>query len=226
MEIFSLGATSTADYSVLMAIVDFLPVLFYFLASWMVAKDLYNKISGTAYAFLAGGALMCFIGGAFKAVWKLLFVFGINYPFFYTALFPMQAPGFCLYLAGLIMALKQTKNGANSFGGTSLNMVTAATVTTSLPMIMFQTIGSIGSLVCLAIFAKRMKLTNALVCFVLSIVFLLAMGGLGATLDTSLAWANWVDQSVNLVGQVLFYVGALILHKNGFAEKEIGKAAY
>lgn len=226
MEIFSLGTTSTADYSVLMAIVDFLPVLFYFLASWMVAKDLYNKISGTAYAFLAGGALMCFIGGAFKAVWKLLFVFGINYPFFYTALFPMQAPGFCLYLAGLIMALKQTKYGANSFGGTSLNMVTAATVTTSLPMIMFQTIGSIGSLVCLAIFAKRMKLTNALLCFVFSIVFLLAMGGLGATLDTSLAWANWVDQSVNLVGQVLFYVGALILHKNGFGEKEIGKAAY
>ncbi len=226
MEIFSLGATTTAEYSIPMAIVDFLPVLFYFLAAWMIAKDLYNKVNGTTYAFLAGGALMCFIGGAFKAVWKLMFCFGINYPFFFTALFPMQAPGFCLYLVGLIMALKQTKNGANGneFVGTNLNVV-AATVTTSLPMIMFQTIGSVGSLVCLAIFAKRMKQGSGVVCFVLSIVFLLAMGGLGATLDSSLSWANWVEQGVNLVAQLLFYAGAVILHKNGFAEKEIGKAA-
>lgn len=221
MEIFNLAQTTEADYNLLMAVVDFLPVLFYFLASWLVAKDLYNKISSNAYSMLAAGSIMCFIGGAFKAIWKLLFCFGINYPFFYTALFPMQAPGFCIYTAGLIMALKQTKNGGSEFsGGKSMNVV-ATTVTSSLPLIMFQTLGSIGSLVCLAIFAKRMKKTNALICFILSIVFLLTMGGLGATLDTRYAWANWVEQAVNTLGQIMFYVGAVILHKNGFDKEKI-----
>ena len=77
-------------YSIPMAIVDFLPVLFYFLASWLIARDLYNKTSKTAFALLASGSIMVFIGGAFKALWKLLFCFGINYPFFFACFFPMQ----------------------------------------------------------------------------------------------------------------------------------------
>lgn len=220
MEIFNLGTTvaasMTADYSIPMAIVDFLPVLFYYLAAILVAKDLYNKVPRATYSLLSAGAIMCFIGGAFKAIWKILFVFGINYPFFYTALFPMQAPGFCLYFVGLILALRQTKG---KIGGDSLKLVTATTVTTSLPMIAFQTLGSIGSLVCLTVFAKRMKKPLAIVCFVLSVVFLLLMGYLGATLDSSLSWANWVEQGVNTAGQVFFYIGALILHKSGFGDE-------
>lgn len=224
MEIFSLGETSTADYSVIMAVVDFLPVLFYFLAAWLAAKDLYNKVDKTSYAFLSTGAIMCFIGGAYKAVWKLIFALGIcNYPFLFTALFPMQAPGFCLYLAGLIMALRQTGKKVSYDSKSGLNMVTVPVVTTSLPFIMFQTIGSIGSVVCLAIFAKRMKQPKAIVCFVLAIVGLLGMGGLGAVLDSSLAWANWLEQGVNAFGQIMFYLGVLILHKNGFAEPELRK---
>ena len=213
MEIFSLGATTEAGYSIPMAIVDFLPVLFYFLASWTIAKDLYGKVSKNAYSFLAAGSLMCFIGGAMKAVWKLLFCFGINYPYFFTALFPMQAPGFCLYFAGLIMALRQLRVKKEE----GLNVV-AATVTTSLPMIMFQTIGSVGSLVCMAIFAGRKKDTLAIVYFILGICGLLGMGCLGAILDSSLSWANWLEQGVNLVGQVFFYLGALRLHKKGYEE--------
>ncbi len=208
------NANPQGDFSIIMAIVDFLPVLFYFLAAWLVAKDLYKHVSPTTYGMLAGGAITCFVGGALKALWKLMFCLGINYPFFFTALFPMQAPGFCIYLAGLIIALRETKNKTKDSAG--LNMAVATTVTTSLPLIMFQTIGSIGSLVCLCIFAKRAKQTKAIICFVGSAVFLLAMGGLGAALDTSLAWVNWVEQLSNTIGQVLFYVGALTLHKSGY----------
>ncbi|MBQ0135575.1 MAG: hypothetical protein KBS43_02445 [Oscillospiraceae bacterium] len=213
MEIFSLGATTEADYSILMAIVDFIPVLFYFLASWMVTKDLYGKVSRNAYSFLAAGSIMCFIGGAFKALWKVLFCFGINYTYLFTALFPMQAPGFCIYMAGLILALRQLKKGSEN--GTGLNVV-AATVTTSLPLIMFQTIGSVGSIICMAIFAGRKKDILSILLFVLSIICLLTMGALGAILDTKLAWANWLEQGINGFGQILFYCGALRLHKKGY----------
>ena len=211
MNIFSLAQTTEGAYSIPMAIVDFLPVLFYFLAAWLIARDLYNKTSKTAFSFLAAGSLMVFIGGAFKALWKLLFCFGINYPFFYACFFPMQAPGFCLYLAGLIMTLK----GAKKAG---LNVV-ATTVTSSMPLLMFQTLGSIGSLVCMCIIAKKMKQTRAIALFVLSVICILGMGYLAATLDSSLSWANWVEQGVNALGQLVFYLGVLVLHKNGFSEE-------
>lgn len=211
MNIFSLAPTTEGAYSIPMAIVDFLPVLFYFLASWLIARDLYNKTSKTAFSFLATGSIMVFIGGAFKALWKLLFCFGINYPFFFACFFPMQAPGFCLYLAGLIMTLRGAKKD-------SMNVV-ATTVTSSMPLLIFQTLGSIGSLVCMCIFAKRLHKTNAIVMFILSIVCLLGMGYLAATLDSSLSWSNWVEQGVNTIGQVLFYLGVLILHKNGLADE-------
>ncbi|MBQ3897898.1 MAG: hypothetical protein II742_05320, partial [Clostridia bacterium] len=71
MNIFSLAPTTEGAYSIPMAIVDFLPVLFYFLASWLIARDLYNKTTKTAFSFLATGSIMVFIGGAFKALYGL-----------------------------------------------------------------------------------------------------------------------------------------------------------
>lgn len=203
----------TGDYSVIMAIVDFLPVLFYFLAAWLVASDLYPHVSKTTYGLLASGSVMCFIGGAFKALWKLLFCFGINYPAFFTSFFPMQAPGFMLYFVGIIMAMKQLKKGKGESG---LNMITAATVTSSVPLLAFQSIGSVGSLVCLTILGFRTKNKIAGVFFILAIIFLFGMVGLSVTLDSSLGWANWAEQGVNTVGQVFFFLGARKMHEKGY----------
>ena len=210
---FFITDSFTGDYSILMAIVDFLPVLFYFLAAWLVASDLYQYVSKTAYGLLTAGSLMCFIGGAFKALWKLLFCFGINYPAFFTSFFPMQAPGFMLYFVGIIMAMKQLKSGK---GGDGLNMITAATVTSSVPLLAFQSIGSVGSLVCLTILGFRTKNKVAGICFILSVVFLFGMVGLSATLDSTLGWANWLEQGVNTLGQVFFYLGARKMHEKGY----------
>lgn len=203
----------SGNYSIIMAIVDFLPVLFYFLAAWLVAKDLYSYVGKTTYGLLAAGSLMCFIGGAFKALWKLLFCFGINYPAFFTSFFPMQAPGFMLYFVGLIIAMKELKKGKGENG---LNMVTAATVTSSVPLLAFQSIGSVGSLVCLSILGFRTKNKLAGICFILSIVFLFGMVGLSATIDSTLGWANWLEQGVNTIGQVFFYIGARKMHQKGY----------
>lgn len=201
------------DYSILMAIVDFLPVIFYFLAAWLIANDLYPHVNKTTYGFLAAGSLMCFIGGAFKALWKLLFCFGINYPAFFTSFFPMQAPGFILYFVGIIMAMKQLKAVKTS---DTVNMITATTVTSSAPLLAFQSIGSVGSLICLSILGFRTKNAQAGAFFILSIIFLFGMVGLSATIDSSLSWANWVEQGVNTLGQVFFYLGARKMHKKGY----------
>ncbi|MBQ0014348.1 MAG: hypothetical protein MJ111_00725 [Clostridia bacterium] len=212
MDFISLAQpTLTADYSVLMAIVDFLPVLFYFLAAWLVTKDLYPHVGKTTYALLSAGCYMVFIGGAFKALWKLLFCFGINYPVLFTSFFPMQGPGFCLYFAGLIMAFKGIKKD-----GAALNAVTATTMIASTPLLALQSIGSIGSLVALAVMGFKRKSAIAGIYFILSLIFLLGMVGLSIAIDSSLGWANWLEQGVNTVGQVFFFLGALKMHKVGY----------
>ncbi len=209
---FFIESSFEGNYSVIMAIVDFIPVLFYFLAAWLVASDLYQHVTKTVYGFLAAGSLMCFIGGAFKALWKLLFCFGINYPAFFTSFFPMQAPGFMLYFVGLLMAMKQLKKKPT---GEALNVV-AATVTSSVPLLAFQSIGSTGSLICLSILGFKNKNALAGIFFILSIVFIFGMVGLSATIDSSLGWANWLEQGVNSIGQIFFYLGARSMHKSGY----------
>ncbi|MDD6807948.1 MAG: hypothetical protein PUD72_05845 [Oscillospiraceae bacterium] len=207
-------------FTIPMAICDFLPVLFFFLGGIVIMKDLYNVVSRRTYSLISSGIIMCFVGGAFKALWKFLFCFGINYPFLYTALFPMQGPGFCLFFAGLIFAFIETKKKAvPQTESTNLNVV-AMSVTSSLPLLMFQTLGSIGSLIVLAIFAGRMKKTSAIICFITAIISLLGMGYMGATLDASLSWANWAEQGINAFGQLLFFIGAKILHESGYVKGE------
>jgi len=73
----------------------------------------------------------------------------------------------------------------------------------------------------MCIFAKKLKQPPAIILFIFSIICLLGMGYLAATLDSTLSWANWVEQGVNTLGQIFFFMGVLILHKNGLANEKI-----
>jgi hypothetical protein len=39
--------------------------------------------------------------------------------------------------------------------------------------------------------------------------------------DSSLAWVNWVEQSINTVSQLCLMLGVIALHKAGLAEYEL-----
>ena len=95
-----------------MAIVDFTPVLLFFLAAVVLQRDLYNKMVKGAFALLAAGSIMVFTGGLYKAVWKLLYALNIcNFEALDIAMFPLQAPGFLLVFLGLT-SLKKKDFGA------------------------------------------------------------------------------------------------------------------
>ena len=64
--------TDSSDYSVLMALVDFWPVVLFFIAGIILLRDLYNKQVKGNYALLATGTIMIFVAGASKALWKIL----------------------------------------------------------------------------------------------------------------------------------------------------------
>ena len=59
------------DFSVSMALVDYIPVIFFAIASVILLRDLYNKMSKGAFALFSAGVIDVTVAGALKATWKL-----------------------------------------------------------------------------------------------------------------------------------------------------------
>lgn len=83
------------EITVGMAIMDFIPVLLFFIAAVILQKDLYNKMVKGAFALFATGSIMILVSGLFKALWKILYALNIcDYQQLDSSFFPMQGPGF------------------------------------------------------------------------------------------------------------------------------------
>ena len=65
------------DFSIPMALVDYIPVIFFALASIILLRDLYHKMSKAAFALFSAGVINVTIAGALKATWKLLYAANI-----------------------------------------------------------------------------------------------------------------------------------------------------
>lgn len=55
------------DFSVPMALVDFIPVAFFAIASVILLRDFYNKMSKGAFSLFSAGVIDVTVAGALKA---------------------------------------------------------------------------------------------------------------------------------------------------------------
>ena len=197
--------------SIPMAIVDFIPVVLYFIAAIILQRDLYNKMTKGGYALLATGSYMVLISGIYKATWKILYALNIcDFVALDTSMFPMQAPGFILVFLSLIgMHTKSHKN--------AMAVTTVPVFFSNMPFIIMQIIGCAGTQACLMIKSLQMKRKSAAVCYVLAFIFMLGMGYLGAKFDDS-SNMHWIAQLTNIMSQGAFLGGTIILHKAGLAD--------
>ena len=83
-------------------------------------------------------------------------------------------------------------------------------------------LGLLGIDFSLSAISKKMKKPIAIVMFALSFVFCLMMGYLSSK-DFSQSYMHWVAEGVNVFGQALFFIGTMILHKNGLGEFQLKK---
>ena len=65
------------NFTVPMALMDFVPVFFFGVSAVLLLRDLYNKMFKGAYALLAAGSVNVFLAGFCKALWKLLYAANI-----------------------------------------------------------------------------------------------------------------------------------------------------
>ena len=205
------------DFSVSMALVDYVPVIFFGIAAVLLMRDLYNKMSKGAFALLAAGTINIFCAGGLKATYKLLYAAGVcDFEALNAMFFPVQSLGFLLAGIGMIALIchKQSKNAILS--------VAPPVFTGTFVFVGFMVVGLGLMDVGLCLISGKMKKPAAVVLFVLSFICSLCMGYLSSQ-DFAKASMNWIAEGVNVVGQGAFLAGVLLLHKSGLAEFQLRK---
>ena len=199
------------EFTIPMALVDYIPVICFALGSVILMRDLYNKMSKGAFALFAAGTIMITLAGALKATWKLLYAAGIcNFEALNNMFFPTQSIGFLLAGVGILAMIIHKQ------GETKLRSVPPVfSGTFVFVSLMVAGLGLIDTVLC--ILAVKLKKPGLIALFVLSFVCSLCMGYLSSK-DFAEASMNWIAEGVNVIGQGAFLGGAYLLYKNGLAE--------
>lgn len=194
------------NFTIGMGLMDYIPVIFFGVTAVLLLRDLYNKMVKGAYALLAAGCVNVFMAGFCKATWKLLYAANIcDFVALEQMFLPVNSLGLLfvgLSLIGMLIWKKKTV------------MLSAAPVvfSGSMVFIMMMVVGLGGLCAGLSVLAARMKKAPVIALFVLSFVCAMGMGYMSSQ-DSSLAWVNWAEQSINCVSQGCLMAGVLLLHK-------------
>ena len=205
------------DFSVSMALVDYIPVIFFAFAAVILMRDLYNKMSKGAFALFAAGTIDITCAGALKATYKLLYAAGVcDFEALSAMFFPVQSIGFLLAGIGILAMLchKQSKTAV---------CAAAPPLFSGTFVFVGQMVAGLGIMdVVLCILSAKLKKPGLIALFVLSFVCSLCMGYLSSQ-DFAEASMNWIAEGVNVVGQGALLAGAILLHKSGLTELELRK---
>ncbi len=198
------------QFSVPMALVDYIPVLFFGAAAVLLQLDLYWKMRKDAFALFAAGTINIFCAGFLKATWKLLYAAGIcDFQALNSLFLPLQSLGFLLAGIGMILMLTQKKQ--------TVFAVAPPLFSGSFVFIMMMVLGLGSICTCLSILAFRMRKKAAAALFVLAFFASMGMGAM-ASQDATQAIVNWIEQGINCVSQGALLGGTWILHRAGLKE--------
>lgn len=202
------------NFTIPMALMDFVPVFFFGVTAVTLLGDLHGKMGKGVYALFSAGSFNVFLAGFCKALWKLLYAAGIcDFKALEEMFMPVNSIGLlCVGLSLVCMVCMRKKTVALS--------VAPAAVTSSLPFIAMMVVGLGGMCAALSILSVRLKKGRIMILFILSFVCAMAMGYMSGQ-DSTLAWVNWAEQSINTLSQLCLMLGTLALHKAGLRNRNL-----
>ena len=199
------------NFTIPMALMDFVPVVFFGLSAVLLLCDLHHRMSKVAYTLLAAGSVDVFLAGFCKALWKLLYAANIcNFVALEEMFMPVNSLGLLFVGLSMIILLCRKKKNA-------MLSVAPPVFAGSMPFIVMMVIGLGGLCTGLSVIAARMKKAPVMVLFILSFLCAMAMGYMSRQ-DSTLDWVNWAEQSINTVSQGCLMAGVILLHKAGLKE--------
>ena len=206
------------DFSISMALVDYIPVIFFGIAAVILMRDLYNKMSKGAFALFSAGMINVTLAGALKATWKLLYAAEIcNFEALNAMFFPVQSIGFLLAGIGILAMICHKQSEKNAALAVVPPVFKGTFVFVGL---MIAGLGLIDTMLC--ILTVKIKKPWLIALFVLSFFCSLCMGYLSSQ-DFAEASMNWIAEGVNVIGQGALLTGVILLHKNGLANLTLKK---
>ena len=215
------------DYSILMGIVDLIPVILFAIAGCIIIKELFNKLKKPFAVLLCSGVTLSLTAGLFKAIWKILLSLNVCdfYPFDVMFL-PTQSLGFILMGIGLLSLLFEKKKDMVATNVVTLPLLSFVILSTpakqengSMVFIAVLVIGELMIATALSYLAIKNKKWICLVLFIVSCIGLITMGAmkpLSTKLNMDVTTANWVEEAINIVAQSTLLVGCYLLSKIGF----------
>ena len=200
------------EYSVVMALVDFVPVVLFALAGAALAKALSAKMSKGLFAVFAGGVIDVTAAGALKALYKLLYAAGVcDFEALSDIFMPLQSLGFLL--AGAAVLVMAAKDGKKDKTAAAAAFAAAPPYFSGTFVFIGMMVAGLGAMAAgLSVEARRAKKPAAAVLFGVSFICSLCMGYLSSQ-DFAVALYNWIAEGVNIVGQGTLMLGALMLNK-------------
>ena len=200
------------DFSVAMALVDFIPVILFCAAAVILQRDLYAAMRKGAFALFAAGTVDVICAGALKALYKLLYAAGIcDFEPLNAMFFPVQSIGFLLAGAGVLALLLRPERMSPAAAAPVLYRGTFLFVG-----LMVAGLAALDAGLAWLAFKKGRR-GGIAVLFALSFVCSLGMGYLSSR-DFAAAAANWAAEGVNIAGQGLFLLAVWRLHRAGLPD--------
>lgn len=201
---------------ILMALVDYFPVVLFLVASIFYQRALYNKMSKGAFALFSAGTIFVFVAGFLKATHKLLFEANIcNFYLLSECFFPMQTIGFVLAGCGILAMLiyPQGKNTAFSVAIIPIIYLLSNVVEFKGTML-FVALMVLGVLVLdCSLGYLAIKKKNYLILLFLVVAFICTLGM--GYLSTKSEISDWYKEIVNFIGQACFLTSAILFKKRG-----------
>lgn len=192
-------------YTVGLALLDFVPNIAFLVGAYFLVRITLLVKGKSCSRMVMAGALLIGLGGLLKAAWKLIYASGgPDIQPMSQIQFALTAPGFLAVLIAVILVVR----GKSAAKATPVMAMAAW----KIPCLFVMTITSLGAQGILAFVSFKRKAPLAAVGFIIAFMGLLAMGGM-ASAPQSVAM-QWVEESINSLGQLGFMAGAILLHRN------------
>lgn len=190
-------------YSVEMALMDFLPNIAFLVGAFFLVKMVLRLRSRACARMLMLGTFLVFMGGFTKATWKLLASLGTDITFLGQMQFVLSGIGF---LGMVVTVILLARNAKIAKGAPMLAMAAW-----KIPFLAVMTISSLGAQGILTYLSFKWGSKVAGYLFIVAVLCMLGMAGMSSGEQT--ISRQWIEQTINLVGQSCFAGGAILLEK-------------
>jgi len=200
-----------------MALMDFLPVIFFGIGALYFLRIGYRFLGQGYYTAMAGGAVLCFIGGFYKAASKLMEAsIGYCIVALEASQYVFLAPGFLLLFISALALIKYKPVKGLPAAAPAFEMW-------KIPFLALMTLANLGFLIAMAVFALKRKLRLPAVLYILSVLAMILMSYLATQPFTTSM--HWLAQSINSIVQLLAMAGHIILYQGVLKDEKSYKPA-